>query len=141
MRFSVLAFSFAFVSSFPANAYEVTAQCSLVVDGNDVWNGKCCVSADASPDSMTADLHAEGWQACLYKKRHPENESLPTYKQKCFGPWINISRNSEKDAKGNDYSAYWSLEGACHGGENYSAKRSGNTYQGDKFIFEWHEVQ
>jgi hypothetical protein len=141
MRFSVLAISFALAFSLPAEAHDVVAQCSLMIEGAEVWNGKCCVSADASPGSMTADLHAESWQACLYKKKHPENENLPTYKQKCIGPWINISQESETDAKGNNYSAYWSLEGACHGSENFSAKRNGNVYQGDKFIFEWHEAQ
>jgi hypothetical protein len=77
----------------------------------------------------------------LYRRRHPENENLPTYKQKCFGPWINIWEEDRPDPKGRRYSAYWSVEGACHGGENYPAKRAGNVYQGDKFLFEWHEIR
>jgi hypothetical protein len=123
-----------------AIASEVVAQCSLVVDGNEVWNGKCCVSADASPDDLNASLHAESWQACLYAKKHPENAKLPTYKQNCFGPWINIFKDDEETSKGDNYSAYWSIEGACHGGGVYSAKKTGNVYQGDKFIFRWHEL-
>jgi hypothetical protein len=137
----LLALGLFFLSHSSAGAEDVAAKCSLVVDGAEVWNGKCCVTASASPHDMTASLHAESWQACLYKRRHPENEALPTYKQKCFGPWINIWQDSEQNAKGNNYSAYWSIEGASHGGENYPAKRRGNVYQGDKFIFEWHEIR
>jgi hypothetical protein len=121
-----------------AHGDETSAHCSLVVDGKEVWNGRCCVTASASPHDMTASLHAEGWQACLYNKKHPENEKLPTFKQKCLGPWINISVDSDAPAKTKTYSAYWSIEGACHGGSIHTATRSGNTYQGDDFKFEWH---
>ncbi len=143
MRFRLLSLFAALVglSLSPARADDVVAKCSLIVDGAEVWNGKCCVSASASPQDMSASLYAEGWKACLYKKRHPENEKLPTYKQRCFGPWINISQEAEANAKGQNYSAYWSIEDACHGGENFPAKRNGNVYQGDKFKFEWREFE
>jgi hypothetical protein len=124
-----------------AHGQEVIAKCSLVVDGSEVWNGKCCVTAETTPYDMTASLHAESWQACLYNKRHPQNARLPTYRQKCLGPWINTWQEPEQNSKANNYLAYWSIEGACHGGENYPATRIGNVYQGEKFIFEWHEIQ
>ena len=114
-------------------AWEVAAHCRMVVDGQEVWNGKCCVEATADPYSMSPSLNAEGWQACLYRKKHPEQANLPTAMQKCFGPWINIYQDSGSSS----YSAYWSLENACHCGPNVSAKRNGNIYQGDNFIFEW----
>lgn len=125
-----------------SNADEIVAECSLVVDGKEVWNGKCCVTPSVKPSDKLASLYAEGWQACLYRRRHPKNDGLPTYQRKCFGPWINIwQENDQASSKGNNYSAYWSVEGACHGGEIFSARRSGNVYHGDKFIFEWHEVK
>ena len=126
------------LASSPAAADEETVGvCSLVIEGKEVWNGKCCVTASASPTDMLASLHAEGWRACLYSRKHPENERLPTYKQKCLGPWINISEEEQPDAKGRKFSAYWSVKGACHGGASYPAERTGNVYKGDNFIFEW----
>jgi hypothetical protein len=141
MRFLVLALGLSSLSWSNAHGQEVIAKCSLVVDGSEVWNGKCCVTAETTPYDMTASLHAESWQACLYNKRHPQNARLPTYRQKCLGPWINTWQEPEQNSKANNYLAYWSIEGACHGGENYPATRIGNVYQGDKFIFEWHEIQ
>jgi hypothetical protein len=121
-------------------ATETVAVCSLVVDGEEVWNGKCCVSETVDPMRKLPDVHAEGWQACLYARRHPENANLPTYQQKCLGPWINLwQEKDESPSKVNNYSAYWSVRGGCHGGETFSARRTGNVYQGDKFIFGWHE--
>jgi hypothetical protein len=139
MRGLSLALGFLLSPLASAAASEVVGQCSLVVDGKEVWNGKCCVSADASPDNLDATLHAESWQACLYAKKHPENANLPTYKQKCIGPWINISKDDEDAGKGDVYSAYWTIEDACHGGQAYPAKKTGNVYQGDKFTFRWRE--
>jgi hypothetical protein len=85
-----------------AYAENTTAQCSLDVDGKNVWNGKCCVETSAHDDGSTgflAELHAESWRGCVDEKKHPGlNASLPTYQQKCFGPWINI--NEEKDDAG-----------------------------------------
>lgn len=118
-------------------AQELAAQCRMIVDGKEVWNSKCCVKAEVDPSVMIASLTAEGWQACLYRKRHPEQSSLPTSQQRCFGPWINI----DQEGGGNSYSAYWSLGNACHGGNLFSAKRNGNVYQGDNFIFEWKPLQ
>jgi hypothetical protein len=116
---------------------ELVAQCRMIVDDQEVWNSKCCVKAVVDPSVMIASLTAEGWQACLYRKRHAEQSNLPTSQQKCFGPWINI----DQEGGGNSYSAYWSLENACHGGNLFPAKRNGNIYQGDNFIFEWTPMQ
>jgi hypothetical protein len=141
MRFLGLALGLISLSCSNAHGQEVIANCSLVVNGSEVWNGKFCVTAETTPYDMTSSLHAESWQACLYNKRRPENARLPTYRQKCLGPWINIWQEPEQNSKANNYLAYWSIEGACHGGENYPAMRTGNVYQGDKFTFEWHEIQ
>jgi hypothetical protein len=124
-----------------ADAQETIATCILVVDGRQVWNGKCCITASAEPSEMTAELHAESWKACQYGKKHPQNARLPTYKQTCIGPWINISQETERDEKGNDFTAYWSIEDACHGGATHWAKKSGNLYRSDSFTFEWRPIQ
>ena len=122
-------------------AKEIIANCSLVIDGQELWNGKCCVAAQTEPYDPTGSFHAESWQACLYRKNHPENEKLPTYKQKCFGPWLNVWESSADTTESDSFFAYWSLEGACHGDGNHPAKRVGNSYQGDKFLFEWREIE
>jgi hypothetical protein len=137
MRKLLLAFGTLFLVHAGAEAQETVATCNLVVGGRPVWNGKCCVTASAEPSEMSAELHAESWKACQYGKKHPQNAELPTYKQTCIGPWINISRESAPEEKGKDFTAYWSLEDACHGGETHAAKKSGNLYRGDNFTFEW----
>jgi hypothetical protein len=115
-----------------ANAVEKVAHCRLVADGQEVWNGKCCVSFDLEPGETGASLHASGWQACLYDRKHPEQANLPGFQQTCYGPWINIW--PEDGA----YLAYWSLDNACHAGfPPVSARRAGQVYQGDNFIFDW----
>ncbi len=137
---ATVALAIPFIWPTLAGAQETEAYCSLVVDGQEVWNSKCCVKAEALTFNMAAILTAKGWQACLYDRRHPTNNTLPTSQQKCYGPWINLTQLSDS-SQNNDYDAYWNLEGGCHGGEMYTAKRTGNVYQGDKFIFEWRPVQ
>lgn len=122
------------LSHVRAKEREVVAHCSLVVDGEKVWNGKCCVTASTEPP----ELHAESWQACLYGRKHPQNASLPTFKQTCLGPWIDIFEEHDESAKGSNFSAYWSVKNACHGGMTFPARKAGNVYQGDTFVFEWH---
>jgi hypothetical protein len=122
-------------------AEQRAATCLLIENGQTVWNGQCCVTASAEPETMTVSLQAESWRACQYQKRHPENETLPTYKQTCIGPWINISQESQPDEKGYDFTAYWSLDNACHGGQPHGARRSGDLYKGDDFSFEWRPLQ
>jgi hypothetical protein len=141
MRLLALAFGVFLLSGLHAQAADAVGQCTLVVDGKQEWNGKCCVSTTAKSFSTPgADLHAEGWEECVYDKRHPEDANLPGYKQKCFGPWINLSLNDEQTKPApNAYGGYWSIEAACHGGMNFPAIRSGNTYKGDKFTFSWRE--
>jgi hypothetical protein len=73
-----------------ANAVEKVARCRLVTDGQEVWNSKCCLSFDFEPGETVASLHASGWHACQYDRKHPHQTNLPTYRQTCFGPWINI---------------------------------------------------
>jgi hypothetical protein len=128
-----------------AYAENTTAQCSLDVDGKNVWNGKCCVETSARDDGsigFLAELHAESWRGCVYEKKHPGlNASLPTYQQKCFGPWINISEEKDDAGSGKTLSAYWSVEDACHGGKNVAAvKTEDGTYHGDNFVFTWKPI-
>jgi len=127
-----------------AYAESITAQCSLDVDGKNVWNDKCCVETTAQDDGSTgflADLHAESWRGCAYEKKHPGNASLPTYQQRCFGPWININEEKDDAGTGKTLSAYWSIEDACHGGENVAAVKTGDgTYRGDNFHFTWKPI-
>jgi hypothetical protein len=128
-----------------AYAENTTAQCSLDVDGKNVWNGKCCVETSARDDGSTgflAELHAESWRGCVYEKKYPGlNASLPTYQQKCFGPWININEEKDDAGTGKSLSAYWSVEDACHGGENVAAVKTGDgIYHGDNFVFTWKPI-
>jgi len=54
-----------------AYAESITAQCSLDVDGKNVWNDKCCVETTAQDDGSTgflAELHAESWRGCAYER-------------------------------------------------------------------------
>jgi hypothetical protein len=141
MRKLLMALGALLLAQSGATAEETVATCILVVDGRQVWNGKCCVTASAEPSEMTSELHAESWKACQYAKKHPQNAKLPTSEQTCIGPWINISQEPKPDEKGNDFSAYWSVENACHGGQTRWAKKSGNLYKGDNFTFEWRPIQ
>jgi hypothetical protein len=123
-------------------AESVTAQCSLDIDGKSAWKGKCCVETTATDDGSTGFLvtvHAESWRGCVYEKQHPGlNASLPTYQQKCFGPWISIFEEKDDAGTGKTLSAYWSIEDACHGGKNVVAIKTGEgTYHGDNFRFTW----
>jgi hypothetical protein len=144
MRIAILAFAVLLSSAAHAQAADPTAvgQCTLVVDGKQVWNGKCCLTTTAKSFSTPgADLHAEGWGECVYDRRHPENANEPGYMQKCFGPWINLSLDDDQAKPASSaYSGYWSIEAACHGGMNFPAIREGNTYKGEKFTFTWREV-
>ncbi len=115
-----------------ANAVEKVAHCRLVTDGQEVWNSKCCVSFDLETGETAASLHASGWQACLYDRKHPEQANLPGFQQTCYGPWINIW------SEDGSYLTYWSLDNACHAGfPPVSARRAGQVYQGDNFKFDW----
>ena len=123
-----------------ACAEEITAQCSLDVDGKNVWYGKCCIETFANDDGSTgflAGLHAESWRGCIYEKKHAGlNASLPTYQQKCFGPWINIGEEKVDTGTGKTLSANWSIEDACHGGDNVAPIKTGNgMYRGHNFRF------
>ena len=124
-----------------ASAEVVPANCSLDVDGKNVWNDKCCVETYANDDGSTgflAALHAESWRGCVYAKQHPGNASLPTYKQKCFGPWINISEEKDIDGKTKTLDANWSIEDSCHGGMNVPATKTGEgMFHGENFRFIW----
>ena len=115
------------------------AACSLEVGGKTLWSGKCCVDITAAEVDKTfeVNVNAMSWRACLYDKNHPGNASLPTFKQTCLGPWINISQ----DSADNTFSAQWSIADSCHGSLQDSAeaiaKTGEGTFEGKNFHFSW----
>ena len=77
----------------------------------------------------------------LMKRNILATHALPTYQQRCFGPWININEEKDDAGTGKTLSAYWSIEDACHGGENVAAVKTGDgTYRGDNFHFTWKPI-
>src|SRR6516225_2945124 len=104
------------------------AACSLEVGGKTLWSGKCCVDITAAEVDKTfeVNVNAMSWRACLYDKNHPGNASLPTFKQTCLGPWINI----DQDAADKTFSAQWSIPDNCHGSIEDSAEAITKTGEG-----------
>jgi len=115
------------------------AECSLESGGKNLWSGKCCVDMTAAEvdKGFEINVNAMSWRACLYDKNHPGNASLPTFKQTCLGPWINI----DQDAADKTFSAQWSIADNCHGSIEDSAeaitKTGQGTFEGKNFRFSW----
>lgn len=146
MKATIVAIGMILATCKFSHAENVTAQCSLDVDGRNVWNGKCCVETSAIDDGSTGflvTLYAGSWRGCVYNRKHPENESRPTSQTICFTPWISIYEENFDTGTGKTLHAYWSLgKGSCHGEVlDVSAVKTGEgKYHGDNFRFTWKPI-
>lgn len=144
------------LASSYARAEGVSAKCTLEVDGRSIWDGKCCVEHSAIDDGaggFLVEIRAEGLRGCVYERKHPEQNTLPTSQRKCFGPWISIISvppsmdTSEEEPAGpgseghEKLSAYWNIEDACHADMSPvgAFKTGSGAYRGAHFRFHWEQ--
>jgi hypothetical protein len=101
------------------------ATCNLVVNGESLWHGHCYVKMNTDGGGLRASAHTDHCHA----NGGPDK---CTAAEACAGPWLNVF--SETDGT---YSSYWSIEGACHGGDavNNITQTGAGTYRGENYSF------
>jgi hypothetical protein len=104
----------------------IVATCSLVVNGESLWHGRCYVKPDANgPGALYATAHD-------YRCRSAGGPNKCTRAEACAGPWINIFREADES-----YSSYWNIENGCHGDPpvEHITKTGSGAYRGEGYIF------